>query len=208
TVDADLRARFEFRHGFKTLFPDSANPAAFVVQRTRLKIGHKGENVHFFTSLQNIRVWGDVSQLNSSDVNGVAVHEAWAKISFNENIGLKVGRQELNYDDARILGNVDWAMQGRSHDAALLRFSDNDLKIDAGVAFNQDGQSLVNTTLINPGTYKSLQFLWAHLKREEVSVSVLALNNGLQFIDPTDADQNEVRYSQTVGTHIKLSRMI
>ena len=35
----------------------------------------------------------------------------------NEKFAFKVGRQEINYDDARIFGNVDWAMQARSHDA-------------------------------------------------------------------------------------------
>lgn len=36
TVDAEVRPRFEYRHGFKTLFPDNTDPAAFVSQRTRL----------------------------------------------------------------------------------------------------------------------------------------------------------------------------
>ena len=31
TVDAEVRPRFEYRHGFKTLFPDNEDAAAFVV---------------------------------------------------------------------------------------------------------------------------------------------------------------------------------
>lgn len=30
TVDAELRPRLEYRHGFKTLFPDDADTASFI----------------------------------------------------------------------------------------------------------------------------------------------------------------------------------
>ncbi len=39
-IDADIRARFEYRHGYNNLFPDNADPAAFVNQRTRLNFGY------------------------------------------------------------------------------------------------------------------------------------------------------------------------
>lgn len=35
SLTADVRSRFEYRHGFSTLFPDDADPAAFVNQRTK-----------------------------------------------------------------------------------------------------------------------------------------------------------------------------
>ena len=44
-IDADLRARFEYRHGFNNLFPNDTEPAAFVNQRTRLNIGYKAEKL-------------------------------------------------------------------------------------------------------------------------------------------------------------------
>jgi hypothetical protein len=33
-----------------------------------------------------------------------------------EAFSMKLGRQEVIYDNSRIFGNVDWAQQGRSHD--------------------------------------------------------------------------------------------
>ena len=69
-IDTELRPRFEYRHGYKTLFPDNTDPAAFVSQRTRLNAGFKNEKLNFYLSLQDVRVWGDVPQLNSSDSNG------------------------------------------------------------------------------------------------------------------------------------------
>lgn len=204
-IDAELRPRFEYRHGFKTLFPDNTDPAAFVSQRTRLNAGFTMEKLDFYISLQDVRVWGDVAQLNSADNNGFSLHEAWAKIWLSENFSLKLGRQEIIYDDSRFFGNVAWAQQARSHDVAMLKYSKNKFKFDIGVAFNQDGETLTGTTL-NTNTYKSFQYAWLHKDWENFSGSFLFLNNGLQFIDTNNADNNDTRYSQTVGTHLKYKK--
>lgn len=44
--------------------------------------------------------------------------KAWAKYQFTPKAALKIGRQMLAYDDERLIGGLDWAMQGRSFDAA------------------------------------------------------------------------------------------
>ncbi|WP_025664351.1 alginate export family protein [Aquimarina megaterium] len=205
-IDAEVRPRFEYRHGFKTLFPDDADPAAFVSQRTRLNAGYKMEKLNFYVSLQDVRVWGDVPQLNTADKNGFSVQQAWGEILFNPNISLKLGRQEIAYDDQRIFGNVGWAQQARSHDAALIRYNKDSFKFDLGFAFNQGEESLTETTLTTPNTYKSIQYAWLHKDWENFSGSFLFLNNGLQYTDATNSDNNETRYSQTVGTHLKYKK--
>lgn len=202
-IDAELRPRFEYRHGFKTLFPDNTDPAAFVSQRTRLNAGFKKDKLNFYLSMQDVRVWGDVPQLNTSDSNGFSIHQAWGSILFGSNLSLKIGRQEIIYDDQRIFGNVGWAQQARSHDAALLRYKKEKFKFDLGFAFNQDGEALTGTTLTTPNTYKSIQYGWFHNDWQNFSGSFLLLNNGLQFIDDVNADNNETRYSQTLGSHLK-----
>jgi hypothetical protein len=35
-ISAEVRPRYEYRHGFKTLFPDDQTAANFISQRTRL----------------------------------------------------------------------------------------------------------------------------------------------------------------------------
>jgi len=205
-IDAEVRPRFEYRHGFKTLFPNDTDPAAFVSQRTRLNAGYKKDKLIFYLSMQDVRVWGDVPQLNTSDKNGFSVHQAWAQLLFDPNLSLKVGRQELIYDDHRLFGNVGWAQQARSHDAALIKFQKEKFKFDLGFAFNQDGQALSGTILTTPGTYKSIQYAWLHKDWENFSGSFLFLNNGLQFIDEKEADNNETRYSQTLGSHLKFNK--
>lgn len=203
TVDADLRSRYEYRHGFKTLIPENTDAAQFVQQRTRIKTNYQSENVQFFLSVQDIRTWGDVNQLNSADGNGFSLHEAWAKVKFSSTISAKIGRQEIVHSNARIFGNVDWAMQARSHDAVVVSYAKDGFKADVGGAFNQDGPSLTGTTLMNPSTYKSLQYLWATKKTEKMTVGVLVLNNGLQFVHDSDMTQNATRFSQTVGAYLK-----
>ena len=201
TVDAQLRPRFEYRHGYKTLFPDDVDAASFVSQRTRLNAGFTNEKLNFYLSLQDVRVWGDVPQLNTADENGFSVHEAWGELLFSPQWRAKVGRQEIVYDDHRILGNVGWAQQARSHDAALIKFQKNKFEAHAGYAFNQNGEALTGHVL-NVNTYKSLFYTWLHHDWDAIGASFLFLNNGLQFIDAENESNTETRYSQTVGSHL------
>ncbi|CAM1354641.1 alginate export family protein [Tenacibaculum insulae] len=195
-IDTELRPRAEYRHGFKTLFPDNANAALFTSQRTRLNIAHSIEKLNFYVSIQDVRVWGDVPQLNSADNNGLSLHQAWAEILLDANYSLKLGRQEIIYDDSRIFGNVGWAQQARSHDLALFRYKKGSFKADLGLAFNQSKENLTGTDLTTPNTYKAMQYAWLHKDWNNFSGSFLFLNNGLQSTDG-------LKYSQTIGTHLK-----
>ncbi len=201
TLSGEFRPRTEFRNGFKTLRPNDADPALFTSQRVRLNTKYATENYTFYVSIQDIRVWGDVKQLNTADNNGLAIHEAWGLVNF-EGMSLKAGRQEISYDDHRMFGNVGWAQQARSHDALLLSFGKN-FKLDIGLAFNQDGEALFDNTYTTAGSYKAMQYAWFNKKWDNFALSLLFLNNGLQYIDVTDSANNEIRYSQTLGSHLK-----
>ena len=198
SITTEVRPRFEYRHGYKTLFFEDAKPATFVSQRTRLNFGYTTEKLRFYLSAQDVRVWGDVPQLNTADANGFSLHEAWAQVTVAKNFSVKVGRQELVYDDERIFGNVNWAQQGRSHDVALIAYEPDYIKIHAGAAYNQDGETLNGNTLVTD-TYKTLQYLWIHKNYNNFATSLLFLNNGLQYVDEIDAKKNSTRYSETVG---------
>ncbi len=202
TVDAELRPRFEYRHGYRTIFPDNVNPAAFVSQRARVNFSFEKEKLKLFLSGQDVRVWGDTPQLNLSDKNGFGLHQAWAEVVLNKNLALRLGRQELVYNDQRFFGSAGWAQQARSHDLALLKLRVGSLSVDFGFAFNQDAENLTETTLTS-NTYKSIQYCWLDKRFKSSSISLLVLNNGEQFIDENNEENNETRYSQTIGTHFK-----
>lgn len=206
SIDAEIRPQYEYRHGFKTLFPDKTDYASFVSQRTRLNTSYNTEKFKVYLSLQNARVWGDVPQLNNSDKNGIAIHEAYGEMFLTNKWSLKVGRQELVYDDQRILGNVDWAVQGRSHDVAVIKYLNNSFQLDFGAAFNQDSDSLIGRTYLQSNNYKYLQFVHWSKNWNKFSANFLFLNNGLQYIDQLDFEKNSVRYSQTAGFHLKYNK--
>ena len=155
-----LRTRTELRDGYGNLTPKDSRAAAFTSQRTRLTFGYKWERITFNVAVQDIRVWGqDASSISSADGNKFFVHEAWADIALInsadttlkfkpiQNLSLKIGRQELVYDDVRLLGNLDWLQQGRRFDAALLKAQHQGWALDLGAGFNQntDAFGTVNT---------------------------------------------------------------
>ncbi|MFC4870804.1 alginate export family protein [Negadavirga shengliensis] len=140
-LDGQLIQRGEFRNGFGRLIHEDQSPAAFVGQRARIQANYQYESIQFYMSVQDIRIWGDTPQLKITD-NNLSVHEAWASIQLNPDWALKLGRQELNYDNFRFLGNLDWALQGRAHDFALVKYEKNNFKLHFGAGFNQTGQAL------------------------------------------------------------------
>lgn len=198
-ISAELRPRFEYRHGYKTLTPEDMDATAFVSQRSRLNFGFKNEKLKAYFSLQNVRVWGDVPTMASSDKNGSVIHEAWAEAILNTHFSLKFGRQEIVYDDHRMFGNVGWAQQARSHDALIVTFKPNENnKIDLGLAISAETEALFESDY-NVNNYKSFQYLWYHTQLNAIGFSFLILNNGLAYDDENNAQQ--VDYNQTFGTH-------
>ncbi|MCD4732155.1 MAG: alginate export family protein, partial [Bacteroidales bacterium] len=154
-------------------------------------------------SLQNVSVWGETGTLSKSDINGTAIHEAWGEILFSDIFSIKAGRQEIIYDDHRIFGSVDWAQQGRSHDAAIFKINPNESNaIHIGVTYNALEESLYKQdyTINN---YKTFQYGHYHGQFSEFGISVLALNNGKSYItDDTTASgeaKEKIAFSQTIG---------
>ena len=202
-VTAELRPRFEYRHGFKTLARDTLKAAAFVSQRTRLNFRYGSEKLNAYISIQNVRVWGDVSTLSPSDQNGTAIHQAWAEAILTPKLSLKIGRQEIIYDDQRMFGNVGWAQQARSHDAFLTTFKPNENhRLDLGLALSSERESLYRIDY-DVANSKNFQYLWYHGTFSNVGISFLFLNNGLAFED--DGEQY-VSYNQTIGTHATFAK--
>lgn len=198
----EMRPRTEYRNGLKTLLNSDDDAALFTSQRTRLNLNYTDAKFKVGLSLQDVRTWGDVKQLNMSDKNQIMLHEAWGEMIFNENFSLKVGRQELVYDDSRILGNVGWAQQARSHDLALLKFkTDEKGKFHLGLAVNNDSEGL-KRTLYNTN-YKNMQFAWYNRKSDKFDFSLLFMNVGQQVDKGITPEVDlETRYNQTFGTHM------
>jgi hypothetical protein len=149
-----LRTRTEVRDGLGNLVPKGSKPAVFTSQRTRLTFGYKWDRVTFGAAVQDIRVWGqDASTISNADGAKLMLHEGWADITLAnsadttikfkavESLSIKIGRQELIYDDVRLIGNLDWLQQARRHDMALLKMMHKGWQVDIGYAFNQNSDA-------------------------------------------------------------------
>jgi hypothetical protein len=154
SLTAQLRTRTEIRNGLGNLVTKGSKPAAFTSQRTRLIVGYKWDRLSFGLSIQDVRVWGqDASSVSNADGNRLMLHEGWAELTLANKtdttikwklldfLSLKIGRQELSYDDVRLIGNLDWLQQGRRHDMALLKTLHKGWQVDIGYAYNQNSDA-------------------------------------------------------------------
>jgi hypothetical protein len=155
TLVGQLRPRIEVRNGYGNLVLKGSESAAFVSQRTRLSFGYKWDRLTFGVAVQDVRVWGqDASSISNADGNRFMLHEGWADLTlFNKTdttiktkgidlMSIKIGRQELSYDDVRLIGNLDWLQQARRHDMVLLKTVHKGWQIDLGYAFNQNSDAI------------------------------------------------------------------
>jgi hypothetical protein len=164
TASGQLRTRTEFRDGAGTLKLKGNKSSFFTSQRSRLSLNYKISHVVFQTTLQDVRVWGqDASTISNADGNKLGLHEAWAEIEFANKadssfrhsavdyFAVKIGRQELIYDDSRLLGNLDWLQQARRHDAVVFKLLHKGWQWHLGLAFNQNTDAFnYNGTFYTP----------------------------------------------------------
>lgn len=213
TLDGEFRPRTEYRNGFGSIIPDAADPGFGISTRSRLNAGYNTEAYKFYLSLQDVMVWGENRQILPYDQNNsFAIFQAWAEIALGKGWSTKLGRQVISYDDQRIFGGLDWAQQGRNHDAALLKYSKGKFLMDVGLAFNQDysnptGFQSMSTAYNTSGffSYKTMQYVYLKQAWENFTGSFLALNTGFQKFDTSNAPDG-VNSIQTIGTHLNYKK--
>lgn len=199
-ANVQLRPRYEYRNGFKSLLKTGDDPTSFISQRSRLNLNFKQDKLKLKLSLQNVRTWGDVATTTTADKNGVAVFEAYAEYNFDKNWSTRIGRQTLSYDNQRIMGGIDWIQQGQSHDAALVTYKDKKNQLDLGFAHNANAENLLEPKTAYTTTYKEMQYAWYHTKIKKVNASFLFLNAGYQYLKTATDLQTD--YIQTYGTYL------
>ncbi len=196
-LSAEVRPRTEFRNGFKTPTSEGFDPAFFTEQRSRLYVDFKDDKYKLRFSLQDVRIWGEVPQIFKEDAGTSFLSEAWGQYFVSKTFSVKAGRQIISYDNQRFLGGLEWAQQGRRHDALLFinENAETRTKLHVGLAFNADKDRPEFAYLQAPaasfysvgGNYKYLQYAWYNktFADKKGSLSLLALNAGLQNADST-----------------------
>jgi len=143
TLSGEFRNRTEFtpsKSGAGTLVGEYADSYLGSWQRTRI-IGHyKSDKLETKFSFQDVRAFGSNLDYGGIGLNKnastLALYEGWAKYSFSDAIGLKIGRQELKFGDGRLMWHRDWNNYGFSYDAFSLEGKTDKLEWIAGFALN------------------------------------------------------------------------
>lgn len=220
-VSAEITPRSEFRNGFKKLTQPGDKPAFFIEQRSRLYLNYTSADYEFCLTFQDVRIWGQNGQIHKFDNGMTSISEGWGRYLITPSIAIKVGRQLISYDNERYFGGLEWAMQGRRHDALLIIYDDSlGFKAHAGAAFNQNlaEPSALTGTDYPPGplgayhataNYRDLQYLWIRRDRGRLGYSLYFVNEGHQYGATSDSIAHRQTYgvmvNQLIGKGLKLS---
>lgn len=203
SVDAQLRTRGEHNNGAISPRKEGEQAANFINERARLSFDFKRNDLELKASVQHTGLWG---QDDIKEPNGrTTMNEAWGKMTFADKFFVKLGRQQLSYDDERILGSLDWNVNGNWHDALKLGYDDYQHRLHLILAMNQK-EANRGDYYDGPVPYKNMQALWYHYQgiMMPISVSLLALNTG--FERGTEG-HGRTNYMQTIGTDITFRQM-
>ncbi|MEI8202407.1 MAG: alginate export family protein [Bacteroidota bacterium] len=181
TINAELRPRFEFRDGYKQMVSTNPDPNFMVSQRSRLSFNFANDKVITKISFQDVRIWGD--EKYKTDVASTGLKEGWVDIKLCDSLWLKMGRQEFNYDNERLMSSLNWNQVGVSHDGVLFHMKYNTWSLDAGGAFNQVSDATLwgtDYSLYSATNYKSLAFFWLSKKLGNLKITATVISDGYQ----------------------------
>ncbi len=192
-ISGQIRPRMEYRNGYKTLRNADSEMAASISQRTRISMNYEKEKLKTGISFYDFRIWGD--QKLKKDIPSIGLLEAWADLYLSKTISLKIGRQQISYDNSRLMSAVNWNQIGAAHDVLLFKFRKSGWIMDIGMAYNQANLSnfgMDYSDLID--NYKSLNFLWLKKKFGKLTISTLNILDGYQKEGTTNTVYFRITY--------------
>lgn len=196
-ISAQLRPRAEMDNGTFTPRNDSTATAYYISQRSRIKLNYNTDKFEMRFSLQDVRVWGNGNIYTSTGVfastHSVDIYEAWFKIKFGSSTNLVIGRQELKYDDQRLISWRNWSQFGLTYDALVFNHKKKDWEINVGLSYNNminenNGKPMYGGELFNSNNLmKSFNFVRVNKKfSEKLSATFIATGAGYQKANNPD----------------------
>lgn len=200
-IDAQFRNRFELRDGYRKLAAYGATPAVFISQRTRLSFSYETEGLKVKFTPQDVRVWGDEQLASSTSVLGdnasLDLFEAFVEIKTGATGWLSVGRQQLVYDNQRILGARNWNQNGIAYDAIVYKWQAENRAFHLGTCWNSTGEN-TSDNYYDPTRIKSLSYIWAKSSLSENWD--LSLSHVASGVTKSETD-NTLYFRQTTGVY-------
>jgi hypothetical protein len=168
-------------------------------------LSHKEDKLSFMISGQDARVWGQNDQQMPD--NTTHIHEAWAMWNFLPNFNLKLGRQELKYDDQRIIAARNFSLTGITYDAALLSYDNynTNISLHLGGMINNSEQWVFLTNYIGE-LPKYMIFLWGSKTfNDMITLNAINFFDLKQRQQPFVFDPNIMYGRNTIGMNAILS---
>ncbi|MBV9963961.1 MAG: alginate export family protein [Parafilimonas sp.] len=197
TFGLDMRARSEWRHGYKSIPTPDTTGAFQINQRTRFNVDYRSKVVDVFLSLQDARVWGQqdpregqtgtATTATPSTTFPIYFFEAYAEPHFNDKLSLRIGRQRISYDNQRLFSENNWRLPGNSFDAARLIYNNKiNFATELVFSYQQSGENIF-TTKYYPlvPNYKSLVVHYLNWKlSDKFALTTINAMDGYQSSNP------------------------
>lgn len=163
-IDAELRPRAEAWRGYRVLPVDTlSDPLFYISQRTRLNFTYNSDVLDARISLQDVRLWGSDNVYTATGFFGntasTSIYEAWVAVRPFKHFTIKAGRQELKYDDHRLLWNRNWNQSGLTYDALLLALDKDTWKLHGAFSWNNDVYSALGLSDY-PDKLRTVNMIW------------------------------------------------
>lgn len=130
-LSGEYRARAE---GYEGAGYTPGNNEGYLLSRLRLNMDVRFPWIRLFTQTQDSRVLGNDAIPDASPYQDhLDLRQAFIEFGNSDNghFGIRVGRQELNFGDQRILGSSNWTNTARSFDAVRADISFGKVRVDA-----------------------------------------------------------------------------
>ncbi len=202
-LTGQLRTRF-VRHDGKDGRNDNKGPV-YVENRARLGVSITLDNgVGGLIQLQDVRVWGEEKDtLGNVAAEGLDLHQAYADIPLGlDGLKLRIGRQEMGFDEQRLIGSVGWTPQARAFDAALVSFKRSDFMLSADVFYAQtsDLDTILPKTPSEEDADKDISLFTGAIAHLDL-LSADNADNTLAIYTLIDRSENADRTRVTLGAH-------
>ena len=128
------------------------NNVHFVTSRVRLGLDGQWKFMRVMMQIQDARLLG--TRPGFDDGGTFALHQGILEFGNDERGYVRVGRQEINYGNQRMIGALDWLMSARSFDALRLHgFFGDKVEVDAfGSMLARQQNFVVDDTVVPPVT--------------------------------------------------------
>jgi len=167
TFSGQYRVRGEYRENATNFDDDTNDTAASMTQRVRLTANAEAaEDTTVKITLQDTRTFGQAGDgalsgtlTDFSSNNMVDLHEAYLNLEkiFGTPVNFRVGRQELNYGDERLIGSFGWSNNGRAFDGLKFNYAQDGINVDLfRMTIAEDSSVVTNDDVTLTGVYATL----------------------------------------------------